>query len=293
MIIFYAQGGLGNQLFQYAAAKIVSIRTNRKVFVDTSWFDHVPRRSTPRDLDLLDLGPQCVKLSFFQVILARVARHRLLRPLAPIYGLNLLDDRHISYLSDPSFLFQSNVYLRGYWQSHDLVKGLKDILKSELGPQLLKFRLHELIGVADLRAELVCIHVRRGDYLMNIKGLSSACPLSYYTKALDFLCSRVKNPVFVVFSDDINWVMKNLPIPGRAYYPELIRPCNSVVSMGLMMQCNHFIISNSTFSWWAAWLGETDSSITVCPSPWIVSGVEVDSLFVPGWLRFSVRQDLF
>jgi hypothetical protein len=287
MIIFYAQGGLGNQLFQYAAARMVSLRSGQGILVDTSWFDNIPRGSTHRTFHLRDLGLQCKDLNILQSTAALAVRNRYSRFLGFSFGFDVLDDRHLGYLLDQASSFGRCIYLRGYWQSYSLIQKIETTLKREFKRHLSGIGLNQLLGIYDIEANLVCIHVRRGDYVNDSTDKSSNCAPSYYKEALNIVASRIVEPVFVVFSDDVEWAINNLPIAGSVYYPELLLTCNATVSMGLMMQCKHFIISNSTFSWWPAWLASTESSVTICPKPWCVSGVEVSSLHVPGWIHLS------
>jgi hypothetical protein len=132
----------------------------------------------------------------------------------------------------------------------------------------------------------VCVHVRRGDYLMrqNTFGLCSA---SYYREAVALIRSRVRSPEFFVFSDDLKWCRANLAA-DRMIYVDANGSTNAVEELELMRSCNHHIIANSTISWWAAWLAQTQEQIVIAPHPWFRSdGPPEDDLLPDGWIRLN------
>lgn len=126
--------------------------------------------------------------------------------------------------------------------------------------------------------ESVCLHVRRGDYL-RFEALQ-VCNYEYYSKGMSYVAERVANPHFFVFSDDIEWVKTNYKIP----YPHTFvqEKHAAPFELELMRNCKHFVISNSTFSWWAQYLSEYKDSVVVAPCPWFSDGRKV-SLYLPNW----------
>ena len=113
----------------------------------------------------------------------------------------------------------------------------------------------------------VALHVRRGDYLSesNISLFGGVTTIEYFQKAIKLLESQVKDCHFFIFSNDMEWVKRNLHIP-RVTYVSTNKGKDSWKDMYLMSICKHNIISNSTFSWWAAWLNTNPDKIVICPS---------------------------
>lgn len=113
----------------------------------------------------------------------------------------------------------------------------------------------------------VCLAVRRGDFL-NPENRKTflVCDVDYYQKAVDYMVSHVKDPVFIVFSNDIAWTQMHLSIPGEVYYESGKDPVWE--TFRLMYSCRHFIISNSTFHWWAQYKGTAEDKIVIAPDIW-------------------------
>ena len=110
----------------------------------------------------------------------------------------------------------------------------------------------------------VCISVRRGNYLLY--PMLDVCSPDYFERAALEMTSRTENPVFFVFSDDVKWARENLRLPGPVFYESGEDPVWD--KLRLMYSCRHFIIANSTFSWWAQFLGRAEDKIVIGPDPW-------------------------
>jgi hypothetical protein len=136
--------------------------------------------------------------------------------------------------------------------------------------------------------DAVSVHVRRGDYVSDpyiAKGFGT-CTLDYYRAGVELIGGRVKSPTFFVFSDDPEWTRQNLPIPEPRYF--ISHNCGKVdrEDMRLMSACKHFIIANSTFSWWGAWLGINPQKIVVAPKRWFANPNYSEKDIVPqAWIR--------
>ena len=113
--------------------------------------------------------------------------------------------------------------------------------------------------------ESVGIHVRRGDYL-NIPLYSGICDLPYYTRAIEYIKSKSKNPKFYIFSNDMEWCKINLPVEN-AVFVEANTGINSIFDMILLSSCKYNIIANSSFSWWGAWLNKNKKAV-IAPTKW-------------------------
>jgi hypothetical protein len=120
------------------------------------------------------------------------------------------------------------------------------------------------------KSEAVVIHVRRGDYLSEKnRGIYELCDMKYYDSAIDKVKKNVKNPLFFVFSDDIGWCRKSFDKSEKIVFVD--DSLNTDIDdFTLMLQGKHFIIANSTFSWWAAWLNTVPNKIVISPEKWFI-----------------------
>ncbi len=279
------KGGLGNQLFQYVFMKALALQdSTHPIKADFLIYHHVRNDNVhvPRILDLnvnieyaTDADLQVVRkfkqrgnpkgyLSKFitacEIILNRAyyfERDRRHRELSTLYPFGYLD---------------------GYWQSWRHVQGLENELKKEL---TLKREMSpkSLEMIAKIKqTNAVFIGVRRGDYLAtpaNIKRYGSF-GMDYYSSAIAYIKAREDNPVFYIFSDDIDWVKHNLQFDGDVVYREKEEQTSDTEELLIMASCQHAIIVNSTFQWWGAWLISHPSKIVIAPQKWFADGGLVD-----------------
>jgi hypothetical protein len=177
--------------------------------------------------------------------------------------------------------------LVGYWQSEKYFKPIANQLRSELkvkgplGPE------GENLLQAISQSEAVCLHVRRGDYISDPKvaRILQPCSLDYYQGAVRLLSERLLAPYLFVFSDDPQWVSAHLKLEAPSAL--VSRPSLAVVEeFALMSACKHFIIANSSFSWWAAWLSSYPEKTVIAPRRWF-SPADWDSqdLVPDTWFR--------
>jgi len=131
----------------------------------------------------------------------------------------------------------------------------------------------------------ISIHIRKGDYLLekHYKTFGCVCDLEYYQEAVSYICERVDKPVFYIFSNDFGWVKDNI-ILDNAVYVDWNNDNDSWMDMCLMTHCKHNIISNSTFSWWGAWLNNYKNKIVVRPSEFI-HNVETRDIYPEQWIK--------
>ena len=165
-------------------------------------------------------------------------------------------------------LNKNNIYLNGYWQSEKYFKNIESKIR-----ELYKFpaineenNLELLEEIKEL--ETVSIHIRRGDYIGHPE-LDGLAPIKYYENSIKYIKSKVKNPVFLIFSNDIEWCKENLQLNDeQVYYVDWNIKENSFRDMQLMSLCKHNIIPNSSFSWWGAWLNRNPRKIVIAPEKW-------------------------
>jgi len=164
-----------------------------------------------------------------------------------------------------------HLFVRGYFADKNNFDSIRPILLKEFTPIELPLLKNEAIYKAAAQPNSVCVSVRRGDYLSDIyKKDFFVCDEQYFNKAIKHISEKIDNPVFIFFSNDITWVRDHLNVDHHpCYYESGDDPVWEVLRM--MYSCHHFIISNSTFSWWAQYLGRRDDKIVISPSRWFAN----------------------
>lgn len=216
-------GGLGNQLFQYAFGRVLEEHSGNCTNYDISWY------KTPR------VPPRPYLLDQFQITV-------------PVTAFQNLQKVHEKLGDEIETLHVDGKYFSGYWQNPDLYSFK---LIEEFRAQFHIKWPYQTPEFLELRKQVqscnsVALHVRRGDYLLHPNHL--VLPLQYYQNALSYMDAMKKNTEVFIFSDDLDWCKENFM---DCHFVELGDEC---LEFDLMRSCKHFIIANSTFSWWAAYL---------------------------------------
>ena len=300
MILVRLMGGLGNQMFQYAAARGVAFRNNTELKIDTRLLDDNRKREhsiyTHRDLDLgifrAELQHATVReVEYFN---GRQYPHipgKIVNKIRQaLRGNNLVVERSKSF--EPSILkLGDNKCMVGSWQSEKYFEDICGLVKEDF-----KFKQTVLPVSGSLRDEIlsvnaVCVNVRRGDYVTSriYSRDIGALALSYFQKGISICLEKLDNPHFFIFSDDIEWCREHLRISAPASF---VLHEHAGAKFGnylqLMSACTHFLISNSTFSWWAAWLGEKKGSLVLAPSQWARNPVLIPGdILPPRWKKLD------
>jgi hypothetical protein len=280
VIIVRLIGGLGNQLFQYALARRLSVRHGLPIKLDVSWYT--------RPLDPRDPWRRRCDIVRFRIVaeiatpddLARVGRRRWLRPARRL--LDGLDARRPYHrrrrFVEPEarrFTFDAAladldvrraIYLDdGFWQCAQYLQGIEPLLRHEL--RLRAVPRDEMATYAEEMAggDSVAVHLRRGDYVTaGVKGFG-ALPLSYYETAMRELTREVKEPHLYVFSDDPEWAHAHFRLDHPTTVISRDVEQSACEDLWLMSRCRHHVIANSSFSWWGAWLGQDPRQIVYAP----------------------------
>jgi len=287
MIIVRIIGGLGNQLFQYAAARRIAYFHSVELALDISEFQHLEDRN------------YC--LHHFNII-ERIATHeeveaglgkypKVIRSIAFLWLSNskrrLIKEKHFHF--DPAILqAPDNVYLDGYWQSEKYFKDIEGIIRKEYTVKSLPDKINQAMAEKISLTNSVSIHIRRGDYVTKDKTnqFHGTCTLEYYDTAVNELARVIKDPTFFVFSDDIEWAREYLKLPYPVIFVGHNSPEKGFEDLRLMSLCNHHIIANSTFSWWGAWLSTNKNKIVYTPKRWFAAaGCNTDDLIPETWHR--------
>jgi len=285
------QGGLGNQLFQYATGKAISLRLKRPLHVDVDWFRQGHEGVTPRNLLLpyLNLKYEIDKVS--SVFKPPKRWQRIAQRILPT-NTYVLNDRpyrfNVSVNQFNPFRNQS-VYLMGYWQSYRYFESIRNELLEEIKPAKPLSSNYQAYLEDIHNASSAMVHIRRGDYihLPAAAKIHGFLGLEYYKKGMDLLLEADAKTKFFVFSDDIDWAKKNLPHQDQICFIESIEEESAPVQeLFLMSQCQKHLIANSSLSWWGAWLSTSSSSHTVAPKKWTNDlNRNWEDLLLPQWQR--------
>ena len=132
----------------------------------------------------------------------------------------------------------------------------------------------------------VAIHIRRGDYLKNPKArcFHGILGEDYYKKSISYVKKTVKNPFFFIFSDEVELVKKTFFFFNKKNFI-FIDTKSTINDLHLMSNCKHFIIANSTFSWWGAWLSKNKHKIILAPKKWVRAKISTPDIIPESWIK--------
>jgi hypothetical protein len=276
-------GGLGNQMFQYASAKAISRQHGVRLKIDISGFANYPLR--PFLLDQFTLSFE--EPSAWESLLIRVSASRLGRLLPQDIRIRPVREQTHAHHSVNLPTSGTGVYLIGYWQSEKYFNEISEEIRADFTVRSKPSPINEALLTKIRASEAISLHVRRGDYVSNpvAAAYHGTCSLDYYREAIKILLQRVQSPHFFVFSDDIPWVRENLRFDHTVTFVDHNgdAPWEDI---RLMSACRHFVIANSSFSWWGAWLSKHPSKTVIAPRRWFLTEEKDDCDQVPdSWIR--------
>ncbi len=282
MIITRLQGGLGNQMFQYAIARKLSIK-NKDVFkLDLSFY-------TPGNKRSFDLNG----FKIVENIATTEDIRRVKLPYGSVSRLMIEFKTHVLRIFNigyvPSVLEKKgDIYLDGFWQDERYFADIRETILSDFALK------DQLTGAPAMVLEKikntdnsVSLHVRRGDYVGEkvTNAYWGTCGSDYYNRAIAILKKNIDSFTLFVFSDDIAWVKENLPFDVPVIYVSGYNTTNCQ-ELTLMAACDHNVIANSSFSWWAAWLNQNPDKVVVAPKRWQLKSPNLSKDIVPNsWIR--------
>jgi hypothetical protein len=268
-------GGLGNQMFQYAAALNLAIRNKSMPKADLSWFylSHERMGLTPRNFELNQfegIEVNTVNLSqLYRMALRVIRRIPLIRESVFCRKRIMIEQKLFQY--DTQFEeLENDAILDGYFQALGYLEPVAHILRKSFVPKSKDDQLYNSILTMANSEDTVAIHVRRGDYVSNPSAAIAhgAQDSGYYRKAINLVSERVRFPKLLFFSDDLEWCKSTFRDIADAYFMDT-QHLNSAQVLYLMSQCNHQIISNSSFSWWSGWLNARNGKCVYMPKNWM------------------------
>jgi Glycosyl transferase family 11 len=259
MIITKIQGGLGNQMFQYAYGRSLSYKYNTDFYLDISFYKN-QFSETIREFELDKFSNTYTYVN-----------------------IPVLNNYHIHRIQD-SFSYQEHLvssythyYLDGYWQSEKYFKINSDIIRNDFSPSndmISKLNKKPLIDT-----NTVSMHIRRTDYVKS-NGYHPVQDIEYYKKALDIIGEY---DYIFVFSDDMQWCKDNLPFNNMVFMSDF----SNLEDLYLMSMCKNNIIANSSFSWWGAWLNNNPNKKVIAPNKWFgeKTGIDESDIIPETWIK--------
>lgn len=266
MITVQIKGGLGNQLFQYAAAKSLAMHLRTSFQLDLTEFDKQGSRSF--DLDYFNAPYKVATPEEVKALEIKGLFPKILQRLRPAYRRKKYWEPHFHF--DPHFFDASpDVYLKGNRQSEKYFLPIASVIRNDF--TLKKMPDKPILQKADImQAEnSISVHIRRGDYLkpeyLKYHGILSN---DYYNEAIRQLEGRIDPIKIYFFSDDIEWVKTNIHLNHPYEFISGTLTHTAIEDFYLMQHCRHNIIANSSFSWWAAWLNKNPGKTVIAPKKW-------------------------
>lgn len=292
MIIVRLIGGLGNQLFQYAAARRLAHVLDAELKLDISCFEYwkfhpyrLDRFHIPQNLS----SPEETARFNSITIPSRLGKILFrLKQIVTLRDWTILYENEVGPVDPRVLNAKGNVYLGGYWQSEKYFADIADIIRREFTLKPEPDAENQRLAAQIQSCESVSLHVRRGGNVTDPDSVRvvGTCDLGYYHRCIAEVCRRVKDPQFFVFSDDPEWAREHLEIGCPAKFVTHNGPERDYEDFRLMGLCRHHIIANSSFSWWAAWLSPSPDKVVLAPEKWFADPrIDTRDIVPETWTR--------
>ena len=297
-------GRLGNQMFQYAALRAYALEYKNEEIVLN--FNRVYDENFKNDLKDFNISnykeSNNIKLSLTQKIIIKIfGKYEFI--LSKKYSdnrlkynnkINKLEKRVSKFLMHFGIYWLQQGYMKfnkskcknkffnGCFESSKYFDKYRDVILKEFTPKHSKLSKNKELYEEIENSNSVCITIRRGDFLSDkFKANHYVCTPEYFKKAEKEIYKLVKNPTLFIFSDDITWVKENMKFKGKVFYEDGTDPVWE--KLRLMYSCKHFIISNSTFSWWAQYLSRNKDKVVIAPSRW-KNAYQNNDIYEDNWI---------
>ena len=293
MIVVKLIGGLGNQLFQYAAGFALASYNKTDLFLDTTYLNNDPKGGYTKRKFELDKFTISAKIADAAVLSNfNFNRNKLitkLKKLAPGLFKKMIFNEHQFNFHTNFLKLPATTYLNGYWQSEKYFNSFRDKLIASISLTVPLSQHAKAIDSAITSSKSVAIHLRRGDFisLKSANHFHGFLEMDYYKQAIDLIKSKVNNPTFFIFSDDIEWCKKNFDINGsKEFIDGKALGISTHEELILMSHCKHNIIANSSFSWWGAWLNKNPNKYVIAPKNWFADNTINKADLIPlTWIK--------
>lgn len=282
------EGGLGNQMFQYALGRSLSLMQKTTVSFDFSWFN----TQTKRKYELAHLNVVVKPAGDLEL---KKWREQQKKPSFQSALTNLFKNEDKAYVREKSFSFDPGIlkisppaYFDGFWQSEKYFRDFGEVIRDDL--KLKESLVGRNLQIANkiISTNSISLHIRRGDYINDKRtnAYHGVSGLDYYQSAVSYLKNQVSQPSYFVFSDDIEWAKSNLKLGDNVSFIDWNQGDTDYIDMKLMSLCRHNIIANSSFSWWGAWLNDNSKKIVISPKSWFTDpSIDTSDLIPSDWVR--------
>lgn len=284
-------GGLGNQMFIYAFKVSLSKNNETALFHPNRSKDYGHAGYQLREI--FNLEEEGIKAKWALGLFTaywhciRLFPKKVSPKLLKLVGIKefCVPENFVFYEGIVGQNFKNTLF-RGTWQSEKYFDNVSDQIRQlfSFKVNLINDRTKHMLDIIKSKQSPISIHVRRDDYLSSkyVSGFGGICTIEYYNKAVERIKEEVIDPVFYIFSDDINWCRENLKLE-QGVFIDWNTGKESWQDMFLMSQCKHNIIANSSFSWWGAWLNSNSEKIVIAPRIWW-NGLK-DDVVPDSWIR--------
>lgn len=304
IIIGLKSAGLGNCMFQYAAAKSLAIQNDTIVKFDVINLNkqQMPfeRETNSKITDLLKSSIGVFNVNYKIANKIEVEKFKgwiedrrissrikkKIRNITKYYPVSYFREKRIHEYDSTFFDNTKDTYLEGTFINPKYFENVADVISKEF-----RFKSQSIRKNKDLLEEIqlcnsVSIHVRRGDYVNNkcTRNIYPVYGIDYYKKATQIISKKTSNLKFFIFSDDIKWVKDNFNFFKNSTIVDHNGINKGYEDLRLMMHCKHNIITNSTFSWWAAWLNTNTNKIVIVPRKWRNDDIDTSDLLLDSWI---------
>lgn len=300
-IHLYIRGNCGNQFFQYAFARMLQEELDGDLIVNYS------------KVRLGGMMPESDNLlKLFNVVPYKYETNvgwggflfKFLKLFHIVFGLHEFEEKTykfflkcarilpnigIYYFDAAYYPFKivkrRNVYVNGYFESAKYFEKIDDKIKKELTAKAPLLEQNKELYDAICNQQSVCVTIKRMD--VNNEEIADIYQydINYFYRAVEYIKSKVENPVFIIFSDDVEWCKENFHIDAPTYYETSGNPIWEKIR--LMSGCKHFIIHNSTFSWWAQHLSQNKDRIVIAPTKWMQRDDQPIDIYEDGWVYLT------
>lgn len=272
MIIVQLCGGMGNQMFQYAMGRNISIKYDVPLKLDLSFLKN--RNMGPNfvyrdyDLDLFNIKED------FQINTTNFIR---------------IGEQHFHYNSNVENILKDrskDFLLCGYWQSPKYFIDNESVIRNDFSfknPIDVSGRVFDMLSDI-VSSNSIMLNVRRTDYLnTNFHGVMG---MDYINRCVSHIENFVNDPKYFVFSDDVDWCRNNIKLSNMTIVDHSYKGDRFGSYLQLMKSCKHFVIPNSSFAWWSAWLNDSADKIVISPKKWFTDiSINTNDLIPSSWIR--------
>jgi hypothetical protein len=282
-IISELTGGFGNQMFAYACAYSCARKNHAKLYINTYMSDN----GMTRELGLTKLNIEYdgrITYLYKRDVVNRAVFNKLRRRKAIGFSTRLVREPEL-FVYHPEILTPpGDAMLCGYYQNEQYFRDYAaDIRRMFTPKEELSDGAGRIIGKIRAHKNTVAVHIRRGDYLANNANLG----LDYFRQAMKLMEQKTDSVTYCFFSDDIAWVREQFGSRENYLYLSGQEPMDDVEEFFCMRECSHDIISNSSFSWWAAYLNPNPEKMVIAP----ITGFWKKEFYPAEWVTIRTHSE--